>query len=204
MGHLDSRRHQPSSSGSSKMDAEAPKAATSPKASSAANRASADSHRLSRKAATILVACAAIVVSVMVCIAMVTAGGPAAFGSDKSHVTLGGITHGRLPDSDSALVMRTDSSVSSEDTPLKITADDPNAHYDVTVLTQDFSTSRAVYIYVDGSTVVASQQPQDKTVITLSGSQITSGYHMVEAVQYAGNSPTATVTMYKKNTYLVQ
>ena len=204
MGHLDERRRQPPSSGSPMMDAEAPKADVFRKASSAAERALADSHRLSRKAVTILVACAAIVVSVMVCIAMVTTGGPAAFGSDKSHVTLGGVTHGRMPDSDSVLIMRTESSISSADTPLKIAVGDSSGYYDVTVLTQDFSTSRAVYIYVDGSTVVATQQPQDKTVITLSGSQITSGYHTVEAVQYAGNSPTATVTMYKKNTYLIQ
>ena len=199
MGHLDTQKRQASAPASSPD-----KAPTSETATTAGAVASANPHHLSRKAVTILVACATIVVSVMVCIALVTSGGPAAFGSDKSHVTLGGVTHGRMPDSASALVMRTDSSVSSEGVPLKITVDDPSAHYDVTVLTQDFSTSRAVYIYVDGSTVVATQQPQDKTIITLSGSQLTSGYHTVQAVQYAGNSPTATVTMYKENTYLVQ
>lgn len=204
MGQLDARRHQTPADASSKAGAPAHKTVTPQEGASAAATASTASQRLSSKAVTILVACAAIVVSVMVCIALVTSGDPAAFGSDKSHVTLGGVTHGRMPDSNSALIMRTENSVSSADTPLKIQVADPSAHYDVTVLTQDFSASRAVYIYVDGSTVVATQLPQDKTIITLSGSQITTGYHTVEAVQYAGNSPTATVTMYKKNTYLVQ
>ena len=51
--------------------------------------------------------------------------------------------------------------------------------------------------------VEVQETPKDRTVVPLSGDRLSEGTHTVEAVQYAGDSPAATVTMYKTAQYVV-
>lgn len=106
-------------------------------------------------------------------------------------------------DSDSLLVMETDGSVSSIDSPLKVSAASDEDDKAITLVTEFFPTSRMLFIYVDGELVDTQDEPHDRTVVHLSGNQLSSGEHKVEAVQYAGDSTVSTVTTYKTSSYVV-
>lgn len=113
------------------------------------------------------------------------------------------VSHGRKPDADELLVIRADDSTSAYGKPMQVTVPSDDSEVPVTLVTEFFSTSRFLFIYVDGDMVEVQETPKDRTVISLSGDRLSPGTHSVEAVQYAGDSPAATVTMYKTAQYVV-
>lgn len=113
------------------------------------------------------------------------------------------VSHGRKPDADELLVIRTDGSTSAYGKPMQVTAPPDGSEVPVTLVTEFFSSSRFLFIYVDDDMVEVQETPKDRTVISLSGDRLSQGMHTVEAIQYAGDSPAATVTMYKTAQYTV-
>lgn len=113
------------------------------------------------------------------------------------------VSHGRKPDADELLVIRADDSTSAYGKPMQVTVPSDGSEVPVTLVTEFFSTSRFLFIYVDGDMVEVQETPKDRTVVALSGDRLSPGTHSVEAVQYAGDSPAATVTMYKTAQYVV-
>ena len=148
------------------------------------------------------VAVALAVLCVPVGLSSCTAGSAKAAGA----TTLGQtrkVGHGRKPDADELLVSRTDDSTSAYGKPMQVSAPSDGSGVPVTLVTEFFSTSRFLFIYVDGDMVEVQETPKDRTVVPLSGDRLSEGTHTVEAVQYAGDSPAATVTMYKTAQYVV-
>ncbi|MEY8436444.1 hypothetical protein AAK967_01695 [Atopobiaceae bacterium 24-176] len=113
------------------------------------------------------------------------------------------VAHGRKPDSDELLVIRTDDSTSAYGKAMQVKASADGSKVPVTLVTEFFSSSRFLFIYVDDAMVEVQETPKDRTVIQLSGDRLEPGTHTIEAVQYAGDSPAATVTMYKTAQYVV-
>ncbi len=132
-----------------------------------------------------------------------TSGQASASGSTTTLGKTQKVAHGRKPDSDELLIIRTDDSTSAYGKAMQVKAPKDGAEVPVTLVTEFFSSSRFLFIYVDDAMVEVQETPKDRTVIQLSGDRLAPGTHTVEAVQYAGDSPAATVTMYKTAQYVV-
>ena len=113
----------------------------------------------------------------------------------------GRVHYGYMPDDDELLTIRTED---DQTTGLgKVPVIEPTDPQLLTVYLSGFATSREVFVSIDGSLIGAFPVEDVRAELQVTGSQLESGTHSVEACQYAGNDPTATCTQYKCCQYAV-
>lgn len=115
-----------------------------------------------------------------------------------------GVLHGNMPDlDDNALVVRTSGGTTSEDKVPEVKLASNSTVSPITIITTGFSTSRDIFIYVDRSLVIRTAATDSEEAYNLRGSMLDGGVHTIEAIQYAGDDPTGTATLYRVAHYRV-